>query len=96
MISKLGRPIKHNANTEAIKKLSQTADLVDLRPIIAYTMRHSGCTLAEIANVFDISKQRVHAIVKTLEAEIGEVLDTSRQMADYTVTSLETRLNAEK
>lgn len=58
------------ADTEALKKLS--GSMLDTRPLIAYTMKKSGCTLAEIGEVFGVSSQRAKGIVERAERLINE------------------------
>lgn len=65
-----GRPTVLKADVKAIRKLNKMSDVVDLRPIVAYTMRHSGCTWVEIAKTFGISRPTAESIVKELESKL--------------------------
>lgn len=52
-------------NVEQIKELLLTGGyMIDIRPIIAVTMRACGCTYQEIGHAFGMSKQGVEAMVK--------------------------------
>lgn len=67
----MARTVKKVADTQAIQKLEvYSNDIIDLRPIIAYTMRKSDCTFTEIAEVFNISRQFAKTIVDELEADL--------------------------
>ena len=53
-----GRPQSKKANVEALQRLVLSVDsIVDLRPVIAYTMHHTGATSREIGEVFGVSRQ---------------------------------------
>ena len=65
-----GRPLSDKANTRAIRKLNKMSDVVDLRPIVAYVMHHSGCTWAEISRTFGVNRQTAESIVKELESKL--------------------------
>lgn len=45
-------------------------DVIDLRPIIFYMLKHQGSTYKEIGEVFGISKQRAQQIVKAVEDKL--------------------------
>jgi hypothetical protein len=53
-----GRPKQKKANIEALKKLDAAKTIIDVRPLIAYVMRHSGCTFTEIGEVFGLTRQQ--------------------------------------
>ena len=57
------------ANILALKKLEDNT-VLDLRPLIVYIMRNSGCTYSEIGEVFDVSKQMAVHLYKNAEKEI--------------------------
>lgn len=63
-----GRPTQKKANIEAIRKARQAG--VDTRPLVAYVMRNCGCTFAEIAQVFDITRQMAETLVKQVERNL--------------------------
>lgn len=66
-----GRPTQEKADIKAIQKLSKnTSQVIDARPIIAYTMKSCGCTLAEIGKVFGVTRQQAETIVKNAEAAL--------------------------
>lgn len=65
-----GRPTVNKADVKAIRKLNKMSDVVDLKPIVAYTMRHSGCTWVEIAKVFGVTRQTAENIVKEIENKL--------------------------
>lgn len=45
-------------------------DVIDLRPIIFYMLKHQGVTYEEIGKTFGISKQRAQFIVKEVEKKL--------------------------
>ena len=52
-------------SVEQIKELLLTGGyMIDIRPIVAVTMRACGCTYQEIGEAFGMSKQGVEAMVK--------------------------------
>jgi transposase len=60
-----GRPPAKKANIEALQLLAlSTESIVDLRPIIAYTMHYCGTTYREIGEVFSISYQMAQQLVE--------------------------------
>lgn len=61
-----GRPTVNKADTKAIRKLIKSSDIIDLRPVVAYVMRHSGCTWREIATTFGLSRQQAETIFKSI------------------------------
>lgn len=66
-----GRPIQKTANIQALQKLVQTeSNVLDVRPIIAVTMRECGATFTEIASVFNISRQQAETITKNGQAKL--------------------------
>lgn len=66
-----GRPTQKKADIKAIQTLShRVGNVLDSRPIIAYTMRKCGCTYAEIAQVFSITRQMAETIYKNAEKEL--------------------------
>lgn len=52
------------------KLLKLNNDVIDLRPIIFYMLRHQGSTYQEIADVFGITRQRAEQIVKAVEKKL--------------------------
>jgi hypothetical protein len=63
-----GRPTIKKADIAAIKQLNATAgSMVDLRPIIAFTMRSCGCTFDEIGEAFDVTRQMAKTLVDQAE-----------------------------
>lgn len=66
-----GRPVQKKADVEQIQRLYYRANnVLDVRPIIALTMRSCGCTYAEIGEVFGITKQMVQTIIENAESEL--------------------------
>ena len=66
-----GRPKQEKADITAIKKLFvSTSQVIDPRPIIAYTMKNCGCTFREIGEVFGVTKQQAETIFKNAEKEL--------------------------
>lgn len=66
-----GRPTQKKADIPAIQNmLVNSKKLVDLRPVIALTMRSCGCTFEEIGQVFDISRQMAETLIKKAEREL--------------------------
>lgn len=66
-----GRPTSKTADTEKIKRLYNRANnVLDVRPIIALTMRNCGCTFTEIGAVFGVTRQMAETIVKNAESEL--------------------------
>lgn len=61
------------ADVPALKQLLDDNDevlaLVNLRPLIAAVMRHCGCTLDEIGQVFNTSRQGASNILKQSQKE---------------------------
>lgn len=67
-----GRPKQTQANLKALKILDKLeTPIVTVRPLIAYIMRESGCTLQEIADVFDVSRQQAENIYNKAKRELG-------------------------
>jgi len=66
-----GRPTQQKADIQAIQKIyKSTSQVIDPRPIIAYTMRNCGCTFAEIAKVFNVTRQMAETIYKNAENDL--------------------------
>lgn len=59
-----GRPTQKKANIEALKKVKPPVYEVDLKPMTVYIMRSAGCTFAEIAKVYDITRQMAETLYK--------------------------------
>lgn len=65
-----GRPTQKKANVEALKNIRTTVVIEqDNKLLIAYIMHNSGCTFAEIASVFNITRQMAETTVKQSKAE---------------------------
>lgn len=64
------RTAQSKANIEALKKVLTKEDgILDLRPLTVYIMKESGCTFAEIGQVFDVTRQnakRLYEVAKGL------------------------------
>lgn len=75
----MGRKKQVQANVKELQKLNKSAaDLImqisDSKKIIAYTMRLSGCTYSEIAEVFGTSRQGAEILIKKAKEDIiGEI-----------------------
>lgn len=67
-----GRPVQRKADIQALQKVLQTSNIVDYQPLITYIMRSSGCTFAEIADTFGISRQMAHTMYSNAEQAINE------------------------
>ena len=68
-----GRPTQIKADIEKIKQLQAGSnDILDYRPIIAYTMRACGCTFTEIGEVFGFTRQMAETMVKNAETKLKE------------------------
>lgn len=66
-----GRPKQEKADITALQKLNEsTSQVIDPRPIIAYTMRKCGCTFQEIADVFKVTRQMAETIYKNAEKDL--------------------------
>lgn len=66
-----GRPTQKKANVKGLQKIvAQEGKLIKLRPAIALIMRYSGCTYAEIGEVFGITKQMAETAVQQAEREL--------------------------
>jgi DNA-directed RNA polymerase specialized sigma24 family protein len=66
-----GRPVSKKADVKKIQALYHRANnVLDVRPIIALTMRSCGCTYTEIGQVFGVSKQMVQTIIQKAESEL--------------------------
>lgn len=66
-----GRPVSKTADIKQIQALYHRANnVLDVRPIIALTMRNCGCTYAEIGQVFGVTKQMAETIIKKAEKEL--------------------------
>lgn len=59
-----GRPVQKKANIPELKKLLVPNTVTDHRPLIAFVMRNSGCTFAEIGEVFGLTRQQAETIFK--------------------------------
>lgn len=59
-------------NIEAIKKLltNNEKNVVDLRPIVAVTMRESGCTFQDVADAMGFTRQMAETMVKKAQAKL--------------------------
>lgn len=67
-----GRPKQAQANVNALKNLNKLeSPVVSVRPLIAYIMRESGCTLQEIADVFEVTRQQAENIYNKAKKELG-------------------------
>ncbi len=64
-----GRPTQKKANIEALKKVKAPVYEVDLKPMTVYIMRNSGCTFAEIAQIYDITRQMAETLYKQAEKQ---------------------------
>lgn len=62
-----GRPTQKKANIEALKRVK--APKFDTKPMTIYIMRNSGCTYAEIAEVYGITRQMAETIYKKVAKE---------------------------
>ena len=66
-----GRPQQKKADIPALQDLfKSTNQVIDPRPIIAFTMRKCGCSFREIAEVFEVTKQMAETIYKNAEKEV--------------------------
>lgn len=66
-----GRPIQQKADIKGIQTLYHRANnVLDVRPIIALTMRNCGCTYDEIGRVFGITRQMAETLVKNARKEL--------------------------
>ncbi len=71
-----GRPKQEKADIKAIQKLFSSTNYPDIvqdnviKPVIAYTMRKSGCTFQEIADVFGFTRQMAETLYKKAEKEL--------------------------
>lgn len=64
------RTTQNRADIDKIKLVrNNTPSLTDFKPIIALTMRYSGCTYSEIGKAFDMSRQAAEQYIKLLEKE---------------------------
>lgn len=67
-----GRLKQSQANVNALKNLNKLeSPVVSVRPLIAYIMRESGCTLQEIADVFEVTRQQAENIYNKAKKELG-------------------------
>lgn len=62
-----GRPVQQRANIANLKKVKPP--ILDLKPMIVYIMRNSGCTFAEIAKVYGVTRQMAETLYKQAEKE---------------------------
>lgn len=63
----MARPVSKKADIEAMQLLSVSLDnIIDYRPMLAYTMWACGCTYAEIGKVFAISPSLAEYHIKEL------------------------------
>lgn len=66
-----GRPKQVRADIVALKAIySVSSEFVDIKPVIAYVMRYSGCTYAEIGEVIGITKQAAQALFKVADTKL--------------------------
>lgn len=61
------------ANIPALKKLIINNGVMDNRPLIAVVMRECGCTMQEIADVMEFSRQMAETMVKNAQITIEEL-----------------------
>lgn len=67
-----GRPVSKKADIEAIQHMLQTtSQVINPRPIIAFTMRKCGCTFTEIGEALKVTKQQAQTIVRNAEKELA-------------------------
>ena len=67
-----GRPKQTQANLKALKLLDKLeTPIVTVRPLIAYIMRESGCTLQEIADVFEVTRQQAENIYNKAKKDLN-------------------------
>lgn len=65
---KQGKPKQNKADIEKLKDIRILAsELVDFTPLIIQIMYASGCTLQEIADVYETSRQNIHAKIKGMQ-----------------------------
>ena len=64
-----GRPTQKKANIEKLQKVKAPVYAIDLKPMTIYIMRNSGCTYAEIAKVYGITRQMAETLYKKAETE---------------------------
>lgn len=64
------RTAKKQANIENLRKLVVNNGVTDNRQIIAVVMRESGCTLQEVANVMQFSRQMADTMVKKAQTTL--------------------------
>lgn len=66
-----GRPTSQQADIEKLKKIYESSpNMLDIRPIMAVTMKACKATYREIGDVFGISRQQSETIVLNAEKEI--------------------------
>lgn len=63
---------KKTLNIPAIQQLlkNNETSVVDLRPIVAVTMRESGCTFQEVADAMGFTRQMAETMVKKAQATL--------------------------
>lgn len=66
------RTKKKELNIQALQTLLKNNEnsVVDLRPIVAVTMRESGCTFQDIADVMGFTRQMAETMVKKAQAKL--------------------------
>lgn len=64
-----GRPRIQQADLNALAKLDKALvkGAIDLRPALAYVMKHCGCTYEEIGMVFGVTRQAAKLIMEQAE-----------------------------
>jgi hypothetical protein len=69
----MARPVSRKADIEAMQLLAVSLDnIVDYRPIVAYTMWACGCTYKEIGDTFAISPSLAEYHVKELKKALAK------------------------
>jgi transcriptional regulator len=66
------RTRKKELNIEAIQTLLKNHEnsVLDIRPIIAVTMRESGCTFQDVADAMGFTRQMAETMVKKAQATL--------------------------
>lgn len=68
----MARTPQQRADIEALQRLVLATDgIVDYTYLIAYIMRKSGCTHAEIGKVLGMARQNVERLVTQVEKVLG-------------------------
>ena len=66
-----GRPTRVIADVEQLQKLMKFNNgILEVKPLVAFVMRKSECSYAEIGQVIGVSKQRAQIIVKEFETKL--------------------------